>query len=413
MPKNLWKPKTSPFWYWEVTWKGHRFYGPTGETSLRRAEAVKDAEILKIKTGTADLDPIAQAALALPGPGAGGGSAQRRPRLASLDVAAMDYWEKTGQFAEGAAADEENLDWLVRTLGPDLGMHDIEEPELMDALARRRAIGNRRRKVHTPLSNATLNRVVTELFKRIHSHARVKMKVQVCEIDWSVLKLAEADELVRELSDEQERRLFEALRPDLTPITRFALATGLRRDNVIHLTRFQCDLAEGFIRLQVKSKKPGGKRLTIPISPTIVALLANEMARHDHPTVFTYQPHNRHGVPIEGADPQPMTKHVLENQFARALATAGIENFRWHDLRHTFASRFTRKKGLRAAQQQLGHSDPKTTAKYAHVSEAEIRDGLHEMDADTNARMTGHPSEAGESQNSPKPQSAGFTKRKI
>jgi integrase len=380
MPKNLWKPKGSPYWYWEVVWKGRRFHGPTGETSLRRAEAVKDAEILAIKTGSGK-------------------------RQASLDMVALDYWEKTGQFAAGAAADEENLHWLITTLGPERGIQEIEEPELLDALARRRAEGNRRRKVHTPLSNATLNRIVPELFKRLHNHARRGMKVEVAEIDWPQLKLEEADELVRELTPAQEQRLLGAIRFDLVPLVRFSLATGLRQANAIALTRFQCDLEGGFIRLQVKSKKPGGKRVTMEISPSTAALLANEMALHDHPQVFTYHPHDCAGRPIEGAARRPMTKNIIENQWPRALAAAEIEDFRWHDLRHTFASRFTRLKGIRAAQKALSHSDPKTTAKYAHVSEAEIREGLDQLDA-LSAQDAGQP------QNSPKANREGFTKRR-
>ena len=380
MPKNLWKPEGSPYWYWEKVWKGHRFYGPTGETSLRRAEAVRDAEILKLKTGS-------------------------HRRQETLDNVGDHYWEHVGQFAEGAAADEENLDWLIRAIGPDRGMHHIEEPEILDAIARRRAIGNRRTKEWTPISNATLNRIVPELFKRLHNHARLKMKVEIAEIDWSQLRLVEADELVRELTPAQEQRLLASLRFDLVPIVRFSLATGLRQANVIGLTRFQCDLDAGFIRLNVKSKKPGGKRLAIPISPSTVALLANEMALHDHSKVFSYHPHDTTGRPIEGAPRRPMNKNIIENQWPRALSAAGIENFRWHDLRHTFASRFTRLKGLRAAQQQLGHSDPKTTAKYAHVTEHEIRDGLAELDALS-------PQDAAESQNSPKAAGGGFTKRR-
>ena len=56
---------------------------------------------------------------------------------------------------------------------------------------------------------------------------------------------------------------------------------------------------------------------------------------------------------------------------------AGLENFRFHDLRHTFASHLVMNGvGLKAVQELLGHADIKMTMRYAHLSQAHLRDAV-------------------------------------
>lgn len=365
---SLYQPKNTPFWHYDFQWKGARFYGSTGETSRRRAQAVEDAVKLKVKTGTG------------------------RAR-ATLDEAAEHYWQHTGQYARAAKADEKRLLWLVTALGPHRMMHEIEEPDLIEALARRRGLGSLRGETRSPISNATLNRCVTELYRRIHGHARRRMKVEVAEIDWREIRLPEAEHRVRELTYDEQARLLAHLREDLHAIVLFSLATGLRHADALNLTRFQCDLQAGVVRVRVKSKRPGRKQHRMELTPSTVALLAGELALHDHPQVFTYQPHDTHGRPREGAPRKPLTVSVLRRQWEKALDDAGIKDARWHDLRHTFGSRFNRVAGLAATKRALGHESMTTTAKYAHASDEDMRKGL--------ARMEEEAGTADQSRNSP------------
>ncbi|MBY0393536.1 MAG: tyrosine-type recombinase/integrase, partial [Novosphingobium sp.] len=64
---------------------------------------------------------------------------------------------------------------------------------------------------------------------------------------------------------------------------------------------------------------------------------------------------------------------------------AGITDFRFHDLRHTAGSRITRAGGLRTAQKVLGHTRIETTARYAHVTEADMLSAMEAADQSRNS----------------------------
>ena len=65
-----------------------------------------------------------------------------------------------------------------------------------------------------------------------------------------------------------------------------------------------------------------------------------------------------------------------------ALKAAGIKDFRFHDLRHTAATRALRESGnLKVVQQLLGHADIATTARYAHAMTDDVRDVMEAMEA--------------------------------
>src|SRR5215469_11983368 len=68
--------------------------------------------------------------------------------------------------------------------------------------------------------------------------------------------------------------------------------------------------------------------------------------------------------------------------FGNVLAAAGISNFRWHDLRHTFASRLVMAGvPLRVVQVLMGHKRIETTLRYSHLGEAQLHEAVERLTA--------------------------------
>ena len=152
----------------------------------------------------------------------------------------------------------------------------------------------------------------------------------------------------------------------LHALVRFSLATGVRLSNAIRLTWPQVDFDAGVIRLMVKSRTPGGQVHYVPLVPQLVALLSAERGRHAV-YVFTYEVVRGRGE-RKRSTRHPYTQTGWRKAWGRALTAAGIEDFRWHDLRHTAATRTLRaSQNLKVVQSLLGHKDIATTARYAHA----------------------------------------------
>ncbi|MBY0432223.1 MAG: site-specific integrase, partial [Rhodospirillales bacterium] len=250
-------------------------------------------------------------------------------------------------------------------LGPRRHLDEITASDLAVYVAKRRA----------HLSNASVNREL-ECFRRVLRRASQVWGVQGLTINWRALLLPEPPGRDRHLSEDEERRLFQAvaeIRPDMEPLIRFAILSGVRLANAIGLTWADVDFTAGTIKFRVKSRRPGGDRHVLPISQGMLVLLANERTNHEG-YVFTYEArHRRMGIGTR----HPYTTTGWRKTWKRILEQAGIEDFRFHDLRHTAGTRILQATGnLALAQRLLGHKDISTTLRYAHVVMDDLRAGL-------------------------------------
>lgn len=352
---SIYKSRHSKFWQYDFQWKGQRFYGSTGETGKRRAESVEDRIKLEVKTD--------------------GGKSQ-----ATIDEVALSYWDHRGQFAKDAKGDERRLERLVLMLGQHLFIRDVCESNIVKAIELRRREGNLRGHARKPPSNSTINRTVVELAKRLHRHADLRMKVEVTPIDWAQVRLKEPEPRVRELSATEEEAVFDHLRTDMHPIARASLLTGLRKENLVSLKKSNVDLDGRRITLKIKSDKPDRTPHIVPLTNELVEILKSEITRHDHPCVFTYQPHDTVGRPNLNEARRPMTVPVLRNQWQKALVAAGVQDFRWHDIRHTTGSRTARVAGLNTTRALLGHKNISSTARYAHATEQDVLSAMQKVE---------------------------------
>ncbi|MEK7287570.1 MAG: site-specific integrase [Elusimicrobiota bacterium] len=85
---------------------------------------------------------------------------------------------------------------------------------------------------------------------------------------------------------------------------------------------------------------------------------------------------------------------MLRRYFAQALKDAGIDSFRFHDLRHTFASHFIMKTSdLPALQKILGHASPQMTQRYAHLAAGHLAANMAKFEAGMGTFWTPEPKE--------------------
>lgn len=310
----------------------------------------------------------------------------------SIDDAAARYWHEVGQHTTNAADLDRELAELVKTVGPSTALADITDDKLAAWVARRRGefrFGDPNRGLVSP---ATVNRGFTQILRRIFQRARKVWKVVLPdEPDWTSHILAEPRERVRELRVDEEISIEAVERDDYRPVRLFAQASGLRRREVVSLTWPQVDWSAGVIRVVGKGDKPH----VIPITPEITDLLWP--LRGHHPThVFTFVAQRTRTCAKSGhryvrGKRYPVTYWGWGSRFARDRGKAGLTDLKIHDLRHTSATRTLRaSKNLKAVQNLLGHSDIKTTMRYAHALTEDVAEAMKARVTDEAARREMH-----------------------
>ncbi len=223
------------------------------------------------------------------------------------------------------------------------------------------------------ISNATVNRTTIEPLKRILFRARDLWGQKIGLIEWKKHKLAEPDERVRAASANEEERYFATLPAEYHQIAYYAIRTGCRAMECINLRRKDIDWSERTILVTGK----GGKARKIPM-PLDVRDALYPIIPNSEGYMFLLPPKTRKDRTIES--PQRITYRGFYSAHRRACERAGIDDLRIHDLRHTAATRLLKATGnLKMAQQLLRHSNIRTTAKYAHVFDHELRDALDQM----------------------------------
>lgn len=163
---------------------------------------------------------------------------------------------------------------------------------------------------------------------------------------------------VRFLSEAEEEKLRAIIRehwPEHEPELDIAMHTGLRRGSMYRLEWSDVDFEHRLVR-EVKPKK--GKTRYVPMNPVAVAAFLK--LRQTSP-----------------GDARVFDIKKPRHWFEKAVAKAGIVDFHWHDLRHTFASRLTMLGvPLKQVMDLMGHTSITMTARYSHLAPAFAGDAV-------------------------------------
>ncbi len=348
---SVYRPKKSPFYHYDFQHRGIRFAGSTGCASKRDAEAFergkKDEARVQALTLTAQTDaPMAFA------------------------PAAARYYVEHGQHlrGEGPKSLKSIIGWLERELGPHTLLSAIGNDKIAQLVAIRRG---------QDVEPATVNRTVTQPLRKILFRARDVWAQNIQKIEWKRHLLKEPEERVRVLSAAEEIALFEHLRADYHPSVRYAIKSGCRLSEIVPGKHFPGlkwrDIDWGARTITVHGK--GGKIGTIPITPGLRALLFPLQGHHPE-FVFTYVC-RRPSENRRRGQRYPITREGLKTEWRRTKADAKLLNYRFHDNRHTAATDLLRATGnLKTVQKLLRHANIATTAKYAHVLDDDVREGM-------------------------------------
>ena len=172
----------------------------------------------------------------------------------------------------------------------------------------------------------------------------------------------------RWLSVEEEARLLQGCAPWLHDLVIFALHTGMRMGEILELTWPAVDCSR---RTVMVCRSKNGERRTIPVNDTVLSMLRQKSKVRSLMTdlVFCSQVFT------------PMESGHLRRAFRLALGKARIDDFHFHDLRHTFATRLVQAGvDLYKVQRLLGHKSPIMTQRYAHHYPESLRDGVETLD---------------------------------
>jgi len=171
---------------------------------------------------------------------------------------------------------------------------------------------------------------------------------------------------IRFLTPEEARRLLSELPLHLQDMAEFALATGLRQRNVSFLQWAQVDMARRVAWIHPDEAK-AGRAIGVPLNDSAVAVLRRRIGQGTT-HVFTYE-----GKPVA---------RCSTKAWKAALGRAGIErSFRWHDLRHTWASWHVQNgTPLQELMELGGWASYEMVLRYAHLAADHLRGAACRID---------------------------------
>jgi integrase len=263
-------------------------------------------------------------------------------------------------------ADRRQLDLLKAEFGAETPLAEITASRISEYKAKRlaavRTTGKGEAGVERRLTAAAVNRPL----------ALLRHLLRLAHEEWGEIGVVpkirtekEPQGRLRWLTQEEAVKLLAACKKSrngaLADLVEFCLFTGLRQGEALGLTWDRVDRSRGVVRLELTKS---GRRREVPLGFNADAVLARRWTDGAKGYVFGSCKWNS-----------------FRSAWEAALAAAGIESFRFHDLRHTFASWLVQRgRTLKEVQEALGHQTITMTMRYSHLAPDHLRAAVAALD---------------------------------
>jgi integrase len=216
--------------------------------------------------------------------------------------------------------------------------------------------------------------------------AFMKSLLRAAEREWKWLDKAPIIKIpqpknrrIRWLEPHEAQRLIDECPEPLKSVVKFALASGLRRSNILDLEWTQIDMQRKVAWIHPEQSK-STRAIGVALNDTACKVLRDQIGRHSKWVFVHTEPKTR----SDGTVAPAMRKMRVDSNTAWRLAKkrAGIENFRFHDLRHTWASWLIQSGvPLSILQEMGGWESIEMVRRYAHLAPDHLTEHSRQIDA--------------------------------
>lgn len=322
---SVFKRPGSPFYYAEFQIQGARFCRSTRKSTEREARI--EERRLKEK---------AKAEIA---------SRADSDGSLTIDQGFARYWIEHGcKLAPTWASEVERyIKSILARVDPNLKIEDVTDADVNDYVQKHVTEGG---------GEYALNRALS-IWRSMHRRARKKWRQKTQEVDWTDF-FNEETKRVRAGTIDEMQQLLGVINPKTGVAVEWSLYTATRKFETFGLLWEKTSIAE---RKAVVTAK-GGREHTVWLSDQAVDLLS----RLERRGRYVFDATN------------------ARRNFDEAVAKVGLDDFCWHDLRHTSAT-WARQAGVpvEIVQRMLGHADLQTTMRYAHVVDVEVQEAVQKL----------------------------------
>lgn len=254
--------------------------------------------------------------------------------------------------------DEAAYKWLMETQHKKTHREDVSKIAWLQQFFRGKYLDDLTRDLIAKVAELKSRETSPATANRLLALVRAILRKAALDWEWidkpPVIRLYRvSSRRVRHLTPEQANTLLQELPEHLADMAKFSLATGLRKANVTKLEWSQVDIARRVAWIHGDQAK-AGKPIHVTLNATAIDVLTKQIGKNPK-AVFSYK-----GKPVT---------QVNTKAWYKALGRAGIEDFRWHDLRHTWASWLTQQGvPLNVIQEMGAWESAEMVRRYAHLA---------------------------------------------